>query len=129
MALGWGEALALATLLPILGGGKETEAASWAMAGKGDSTTNGGLMSNIFTAGEALIGGDFLLGKFQRGEKASARAASYIPNLEGFLETQAAKGAGRGGDISAVDPKVNDRFMEALLTKYLTSPVYSERIG
>ena len=45
------------------------------------------------------------------------------------METHAMKGAGSIDKLHAVNPKDNDRAMEMLLTKLLTSPVYSERIG
>ena len=109
---------AMMTLAPLFGLGSKD--------GDKDGSDDG-LMSKIFGAGEGMFG-NLLMSKFQEGGKASSRVKGYMPDIEGLLETAAMKGAGSVDKLHAVNPKDNDRAMEMLLTKMITSPVYSERI-
>ena len=126
----WGDifkAIAISTILPMFTGGGGDGKQSGAPGGTGSE--GDGLMSSIWG-----IGGDMftnmLMGKFTQGEKASARVSSYMPDMGGaYLDTGFPGGAGSADKLHAVNPKDNDRAMEILLTKMLTSPVYSERIG
>ena len=131
----WGDifkAVTLGAILPMFGGGGSggTGAPPGEKGGGGymGTSSGDGLMSSIFGVGEDMFG-DLLMGKFTAGTKASSRVSGYIPNIEGLMETHAMKGAGSIDKLHAVNPKDNDRAMEMLLTKMLTSPVYSERIG
>ena len=112
-----------------------TKASSYSSAPPGEKggggymgTSSDGLMSAIFGVGGDMFS-NMLMSKFQEGGKASARVSGYLPNIEGLMETHAMKGAGSVDKLYAVNPKDNDRAMEMLLTKMLTSPVYSERMG
>ena len=123
--MGLTEALAIGSLvLPFFGGG-DTGKQSAAPGGIGEKD---GLMADIFGVSEGMFG-NLLMSKFQEGGKASSRVGGYMPDIEGLLESHAMKGAGGIDKLHAVNPKDNDRAMEMLLTKMLTSPVYSERIG
>ena len=126
----WGDifkAIAISTILPMFTGGGGDGKQSGAPGGTG--SVGDGLMSSIWG-----IGGDMftnmIMGKFTQGEKASARVSSYMPDMGGaYLDTGFPGGAGSADKLHAVNPKDNERAMEILLTKMLTSPVYSERIG
>jgi len=128
----WGDifkAITLGAILPMFGGGKDTQGTSWGKAGMGTSSSSDGLMSKIFGIGGDMFS-DLMIGKLTDKGKASQRISSYLPDLGGaYLDTDAMKGAGGVDKLHAVNPKDNDRAMEMLLTKMLTSPVYSERIG
>ena len=126
----WGDifkAIGIGLITPMFGGGGDG-ATSWGKAGMGTSSASSGsdgLMSAIFG-----IGGDLFANMIMGDKgKASSRVSGYLPDIEGLLETHAMKGAGSVDKLHAVNPKDNDRAMEMLLTKMLTSPVYSERIG
>ena len=121
------KAIAIGSILPMFTGGGDG-ATSWGKAGMGTSTSDDGLMSKIFGLGGGMFE-NLLMSKFTEGGKASSRVKGYMPDIEGLLETAAMKGAGSIDKLHAVDPATNDRAMEMLLTKMLTSPVYSERIG
>ena len=119
----WGDifkAIGIGLISPMLGGGDGKQSG----APGGTGSEGDGLMSAIFG-----IGGD-IFGNMIMGDKgkASSRVSGYLPDIEGLLETHAMKGAGSIDKLHAVNPKDNDRAMEVLLTKMLTSPVYSERI-
>ena len=121
------------SLIPMFGGGGSggTGAPPGEKGGggyMGTSSGGDGLMSAIFGASGEMFG-DLLMGKYEAGGKASARVSGYLPDIEGLMETHAMKAAGGIDKLHAVNPKDNDRAMEMLLTKMLTSPVYSERIG
>ena len=118
------KAIAIGSILPMFtGGGKETTDEY----GRVRTTDDDGLMSKIFGAGGGMFE-NLLMSKFTEGGKASSRVKGYMPDIEGLLETAAMKGAGSVDKLHAVNPKDNDRAMEMLLTKMITSPVYSERI-
>ena len=124
----WGDifkAIGIGLLAPMFGGGGDGKqsGAPGGIDSKGD-----GLMSDIFGIGGGMFEG-FLMSKFQEGGKASARVSGYMPDIEGLMEAHAMKAAGGINKLHAVNPKDNDRAMEMLLTKMLTSPVYSERMG
>ena len=120
--------LAISALLPMFTGGGDG-ATSWGKAGMGTSTSDEGLMSKIFGAGGDMFS-DLIMSKFTDRGKASSRISGYMPDMGGaYLDTDAMKMAGGVDKLHAVNPKDNDRAMEMLLTKMITSPVYSERIG
>ena len=114
------EAMMVASILPIGGmlpGGKhETVSKKGSlMEGIGD-VFGGGLFSD-------LIGGAFV-----KDSKASTRAAAYIPDLGSTEETQAASGALKADKLATADFDTNLKIVEALITKGLTSAVYSEKV-
>ena len=117
------KAIAIGSILPMFTGGGDGKQS----AAPGGIGSDDGLMSKIFGAGEGVFE-NLLMSKFQEGGKASSRVKGYMPDIEGLLETAAMKGAGSVNKLHAVNPKDNDRAMEMLLTKMITSPVYSERI-
>ena len=123
----WGDifkAITLGAILPMFssGDGKQSSAPG------GTGSESDGLMSKIFGIGGDMFS-DLMVGKLTDKGKASSRVSGYMPNIEGLMETHAMKGAGNVDELHAVNPKDNDRAMEMLLTKMITSPVYSERIG
>ena len=131
----WGDifkAIAISTILPMFTGGGSSGGAPPGEKGGGGymGTSSGdGLMSSIWGIGGDMFS-NLLMGKFTEGGKASARVSSYMPDMGGaYLDTGFPGGAGSADKLHAVNPKDNDRAMEILLTKMLTSPVYSERIG
>ena len=123
----WGDifkAITLGAILPMFGSGDGKQSG----ASEGTGSESDGLMSKIFGIGGDMFS-DLMVGKLTDKGKASSRVSGYMPNIEGLMETHAMKGAGDVDKLHAVNPKDNDRAMEILLTKMLTSPVYSERIG
>ena len=123
----WGDifkAIGIGLISPIFGGGDGKQSG----APGGTGSEGDGLMSSIWGIGGDMFG-NLLMGKYKEGGKASSRVSGYMPDIEGLMETHAMKGAGGVDKLHAVNPKDNDRAMEMLLTKMLTSPVYSERIG
>ena len=123
----WGDifkAITLGAILPMFGSGDDKQSG----ASEGTGSESDGLMSKIFGIGGDMFS-DLMVGKLTDKGKASSRVSGYMPNIEGLMETHAMKGAGDVDKLHAVNPKDNDRAMEILLTKMLTSPVYSERIG
>ena len=124
----WGDifkAIGIGLLTPMFGGGGDGKQSG---APGGTGSESDGLMSKIFGIGGDMFS-DLMVGKLTDKGKASSRVSGYMPNIEGLMETHAMKGAGDVDKLHAVNPKDNDRAMEILLTKMLTSPVYSERIG
>ena len=117
------KAIAIGSILPMFTGGGDGKQS----AAPGGTGSDDGLMSKIFGVSEGMFG-NLLMSKFQEGGKASSQVKGYMPDIEGLLETAAMKGAGNIDKLHAVNPKDNDRAMEMLLTKMITSPVYSERI-
>ncbi len=121
----WGDifkTIAIGTLLPMFGGGGGKETSE-------TSSSSDGIMAKIFGIGGDMFT-DLIMGGLTNKGKASERIAGYVPDLGGaYLDTDAMKMAGGIDKLHAVNPKDNDRAMEMLLTKMLTSPVYSERIG
>ena len=123
----WGDifkAIGIGLISPIFGGGDGKQSG----APGGTGSEGDGLMSAIFGVGGDMFS-NLLMGKYTDGTKASSRVKGYLPDIEGLMETHAMKGAGDVNKLHAVDPATNDKAMEILLTKMLTSPLYSERIG
>ena len=119
------KAIAIGSILPMFtGGGKETTDEY----GRVRTTGDDGLMSKIFGAGGGMFE-NLLMSKFTEGGKASSRVKGYMPDIEGLLETAAMKAAGGGEKIAAVDPAMNKRLIDGLLTEMLTNPIYSQRVG
>ena len=110
MSLGIKEALGLAltvgTFLPI--GGKSD----------GDTGTDVGLMEKIkgLNVGRGII--DSLIAS------ETSDVLKYKPDFTGSLETSSPSSAGNIDKLVAVDPASNDKIMEYLLTKMISSPVY-----
>ena len=125
----WGDifkAITLGAILPVFSGDGDGKQSS---APGGTGSESDGLMSKIFGVGGDMFS-NLMAGKLTDRGKASSRVSGYLPDLGGaYLDTDAMKGAGGADKLHAVNPKDNDRAMEILLTKMLTSPVYSERIG
>ena len=118
--MGLTEALSIGSLvLPFFGGSKGTESTS-----SGD-----GLMSEIFGGALGDVGQNIILSKLTDQGTSSQRVSKYMPDIEGLLETAAMKAAGGGEKIAAVDPAMNKRLIDGLLTEMLTNPIYSQRVG
>ena len=100
------EALTVGTFLPI--GGKSG----------GDTGTDVGLMEKIkgLQVGRGII--DSLI------QSETSDVLKYKPDFTGSLETSSPSSAGGIDKLVAVDPASNDKIMEYLLTKMISSPVY-----
>ena len=123
------KAIAISTIVPMFTGGGKQSAAPGGTGEMGTSSSGDGLMSAIFGAGGDMFS-NMLMGQFIDKGKASSQIKGYMPDFGGtYLDTGFPGGAGSPDKLHAVNPKDNNRAMEILLTKMLTSPVYSERIG